>query len=144
MNQKYLVVKNRFNVSKVEVKDIMYILRDGRKLIVVTEDNEYVYYSKMKNIEPIVGDSLFRLLDRCFINLNYLKTVNLLNRRCIFVNGDELFWGRDSISKLRKAFDKYLFENGLTDNLDETIGEEWEGDWKVAETEKGLDIKKSK
>lgn len=120
----YLAVKNKRQVSRVSVEEIMYILRDGRRLIVTTEEKEYVYYEKIDAIQGLLSESFYRPLDRCIVNMDYLKSVDVIKRRMIFRNGDELFLGRDACSKTKAAFYTYLLK-----------GNEEFGEFSAAESE---------
>lgn len=124
----YLAVKNKHQVTRVSVEEVMYILRDGRRLIVTTEEKEYVYYERIEAIKSRLSESFYRPLDRCIVNMDYLKSVDVLKRRMIFRNGDELFLGRDACSKTKAAFYSYLLK-GNNESCGITAAEE-EGKYK--------------
>ncbi|MBO4235496.1 MAG: LytTR family transcriptional regulator DNA-binding domain-containing protein [Firmicutes bacterium] len=134
MEKKYLVVKNRKRVARVEADEIMYVLRDGRRLIVATMEGEYIYYDKMRSVECISGSEFYRLLDRCIVNMNYLKSVEVARRRLRFQNGDELFFGRDACSRMKVVFRDYLIKNQR--ELTDAFGSEEDACF-AAEEEKG-------
>ena len=111
MGKRFLIVKFGRTVARVDAEDIMYILRDGERLIVTTEDREYVYYEKMEEARKIMDDSFFQPRDRCIVNLEHLRRVDVEQRRLVFDNGDEFYMGRDACAKLKKVFEEYLVEH---------------------------------
>ena len=117
MKKRYLIVKNQKAVTRVDADEIMYVLRDGRRLIVATEEREYVYYDKMKSVEGISNYGFYQPLDRCIINMKHLKSVEVVRRRLVFRNGDELFLGRDACSRMKSVFNEYLIKNQSDDVL---------------------------
>lgn len=120
----YLAVKNNREVSKVPFDEIMYILRDGRRLIVVTPEREYIYYEKIQKAREEADLSFYRVTDGCLVNLLYVKSVDTKRRRVAFLNGDELSIGRDNIAKLKRAFYAYLIEGSRDDDMDYMVAEE--------------------
>ena len=115
MQKGYVVVKSHKHVTRVEVSEIMYVLRDGRRLILATQSQEYIFYGNMDSVEGVVGKDCCRILARCIVNMAYLKSVDVERRRVIFKNGEELFLGRNACNRLKMIFYRYL----LTNNLDE-------------------------
>ncbi|MBQ7245887.1 MAG: LytTR family transcriptional regulator DNA-binding domain-containing protein [Firmicutes bacterium] len=113
MKKNYLVVRTRSAVTRLEREEIVYVLKDERRLIVVTQEKEYVYNATMEAVEEVADSSYYRPLDRCYVNLSHLKSVDTERRRLIFMNDDELFLGRDACAKMKKIFYSYLIHNGL-------------------------------
>ena len=110
VEEKFLVVKNQKRVTRVDAFEIMYVLKDGRRLIVVTESEEYVYYDKMSSVMRMEAEGFYMPLQRCIVNLNHLKSVEVPRKRLIFRNGEELFLGRDACCQVKKVFNRYLLD----------------------------------
>ena len=47
MKKNYLVVRTRSAVTRLEREEIVYVLKDERRLIVVTQEKDYVYNATM-------------------------------------------------------------------------------------------------
>jgi len=113
MKKRCLVAESGGMLARVDAEDIMYILRDGGRIIVVTEEKEYIYYESMKKAEEIMGDGFFKPRDRCIINMEYLRRVDVNRRQIVFKDGEEVYLGRDACYKLKKVFKRYITENIL-------------------------------
>ena len=59
----FLAVKNRRSVTRVPLEKILYVMREKRKLHVITSDDEYEYYESIGNIAPLFGKEFFRVND---------------------------------------------------------------------------------
>ena len=118
--KKYLIAEFGGMLARVDAEEIMYILRDGGRIIVATEGKEYIYYESMKEAQEIMGPSFYQPRDRCIVNMEYLRRIEVKRCQLVFKDGEEVFLGRDACYALKKVFKKYIIENILYVAEDET------------------------
>lgn len=113
MNGNFITVRNNKRVSKVYVDEIIYIIRDRRRIKIVTDVEEYVFYEKMENITYLLSDNFFSSLKGCYVNLSKIK--DMMDNRISFENGQELYLGNHSFIRTKQKY--YIFlkmqETGL-------------------------------
>ena len=126
--KKSLVVKNRKVVVEVDPQDIIYILRDGRRLIVAAQDGEYVYSQKIDKAAEVCVENFYRPVERCLVNLTHLKGVDVVTHYLTFKNGDAIPLGKHACSRTKKAFEKYLIDNA--DDPEAELAAEEENEYK--------------
>jgi DNA-binding LytR/AlgR family response regulator len=92
--------------AKVQLKDVVMIARDRRKLRIVTSGREYCYYDKIENILQLLDQRFYSCLQGCYINLDHV--VMAAEQRIVFDNGVNLELGRDNYIKTKQTYDRYL------------------------------------
>jgi len=106
MVEDYIVVLTPAVTARIRIRDIVYIERDKRKLHIVTDFEEYSYYEKIENIEPLLDGRFFSCLKGCFINLE--KVVSMRDRKITFENGRVLYLGRENFLKTVQYYQIYI------------------------------------
>ena len=101
----FLAVRNRSIVTRVPLKNILYVMRSRRKLFVICEEASYEYYENIDNIAPLFGEGFFRVNDGCFVNLSLIDKVE--GETVIFRNKERLMLSREAAVRCKQRF--YVF-----------------------------------
>ena len=103
---RYLPIITRTESCKLNVHDICYVYRCGRKLQFVTDNNVINAYGKMDDIEKILGDDFFRCMSGCIVNMSRITD---MKRRNVYFDNDRLLeLSRDPFIRLKQRFNAYL------------------------------------
>jgi len=104
--------------SKVIVKsdDILYIIRDGMKLVYHSIDKDYIAYSSFKKIYDSLPDSFARSHKSYLVNMKNIKSTDYNKNIITFINNDECYIG----PKYKNSFLEELNRYGIYTN-DNTI-----------------------
>ena len=109
MDDKHILVKTGAIVEKVPTEEVVAVQRDGRKLHIVSDNKDYVYYQKMDNVEPKLSDNFYRCHGGCYINLDKVRLME--EQEIFFYNGYSIYLGRTNFIKAKQYFYKYAMEN---------------------------------
>ena len=90
----FISVISSNHCARIRINDIEMIEQDGRRIHIVTAEKDYSFYGSLNSIAV-------SLADRAFFRV--LKGLN-------FNSGQSLTLGRNSISKTRAAFKRYLMK----------------------------------
>lgn len=104
--RKYLLVKTKKETRKVYLDEIIFIEKDLRRAIVITDDKEIVFYSDMEKIKQDVDE---RFLDchRSYL-FNMDKIVCMTNQTVYMEQGHQVPLGRESFRRGRRIFNQHL------------------------------------
>lgn len=102
---RFFPVKNGRCVTKVMQKDVLYIMRRSRLIDIETADETYSYYESMKNVAPLLNDDFEPILAGCYVNFSHVVRVG---DEIDFDCGKKLMTGRDTCTKARQIFYRYL------------------------------------
>ena len=106
MYEEYLIIMTASVTARIRIRDIVYIERNKRKIRIVTDLEQYEYYEKMKNLEPLLDRRFFPCLKGLYINLN--KVVSMHDRIITFEGGQTLLIGRENFLKTAQYYKFYL------------------------------------
>ena len=106
MNEEYILILTQTLAARIKVDDIIYIERDKRKVRIVTELEDYDFYERIENIEPLLDNRFFPCLKGCYINLE--KVVSMREQRITFTGGQVLYLGRENFLKTLQFYKIYL------------------------------------
>lgn len=110
--------------ARIKIEDIEIIEQEGRKLHIITADKDYSYYGKMEGIAGyLIERSFFRPMKGLIINLEHIKDTS--GYYVNFYSGQSVSMGKNSMSKTKKAFKRYLLRYPPYTNCT--------GDFRVAE-----------
>ena len=103
----YISVISSSRCGRIRIDDIEAIEQEGRKLHVVTPDRDYSFYARMTEIIPaLIGRAFYRPIKGLIINFDHVKDIS---GGCItFYSGQSVTLGKNSITKTRSAFKRYL------------------------------------
>ena len=106
MKEEYILVLTQTVAARIKIDDIVFIERDKRKIRIVTDLEEYEYYEKLENIEPLLDRRFFPCLKGCYINLE--KVASMRERRITFEGGQVVYLGRENFLKTMQYYKIYL------------------------------------
>lgn len=112
MTKEFLLISCRNIIAKVPIDQIYFIERNGRKLNVVTCNDEYSYYEKICNVEGLLNSDFFMCRQGFIINMS--KVIKM-EKGCITFDNEKTYWlGRDNFVRTKKVFKNYLFSIWVT------------------------------
>lgn len=93
--------------ARIRVEDIELIEQEGRKIHILTANEEFVCYDKVEALVPVlVGRSFYRAKRGLIVNFNAVS--RLKDQEIFFESGRSYALGRNNYIKTRKAFKNYL------------------------------------
>ncbi|GEM_PF-288365 len=101
----FFPVKNGHYVTKVMQRDVLYIIRRNRVVVLETADGTFSYYESIRNIAPLLCDDFKPILAGCYVNFSHVVSVG---DEIDFDCGKKLLTGRDTCIKARQIFYRYL------------------------------------
>lgn len=107
------LIKQRSNIIKVKLKDIVYIESNNSKCTVHTVNgSEYVLYKRLSDIEAELSDESFLRCHRSFlVNMNYIESVD---KEFVLKNGGRVMIRQKSLKEMRSRFLDFATQrNGL-------------------------------
>lgn len=106
MKEEYILILTQAVAARIRITDIAFIERDKRKIRIVTDLEEYEYYEKLENLEPLLDRRFFPCLKGCYINLE--KVVSMRDQKITFEGGQVLYLGRENFVKTLQHYKIYL------------------------------------
>lgn len=104
--EKYIPVICGKEAAKVRVSDVVMVMKDKRKLHIVTDKKEYDFYERMEHVEPLLDSRFFCCLKGCYINFE--KVASMAEQTIYFDNGSTFGLGRQNFIKTRQRYKLYL------------------------------------
>ena len=104
----YIPVITREYIGKVDVDDIIYIEQRQRRMAIVTENNTYVCYERIENIEKALDKRFYHTLNKLIVNLD--KIIMARDQIITFQGGQELCLARECFIRTKQAYAAYLKE----------------------------------
>lgn len=109
----YLPIITRQVSEKVFIRDIVLILREGRKLRIWTADGgETAVYGKMDQASRFLDGRFCPAMAGLVLNLDMVKKME--GDRVEFLDGRAVSMGRDSYVRTRQRFNIYLRERAAS------------------------------
>lgn len=95
--------------ARIRIDDIEVIEQEGRKLHVITAEREYCFYESISEIIMTLADRAFyRPIRGLIINFDHVTEIS--GNTVSFQSGQCVTMGKNSISKTRAAYKKYLLK----------------------------------
>ena len=95
--------------ARIKINDIEMIEQDGRRLHIVSAERDYSFYGSLNSIAVSLADrAFFRVLKGVIVNFDHVKDISGISVN--FNSGQSMTLGRNSISKTRKAYKRYLMK----------------------------------
>ncbi len=105
----YISVISASHCARIRIDDIEVIEQEGRKLHVITADREYCFYENMSAIiMTLAGRAFYRPIRGLIINFDHVKDIS--GNAVCFNSGQCVTMGKNSITKTRTAYKKYLMK----------------------------------
>ena len=105
-NSKYLPIITRQSSTRAKVDDLVMIEREGRKLHVIAEKENWTYNGKIKDAWMYLDKRFYNCLSGCIINFE--KVEKMEDNRIYFVNGLQYAIGRDNFMRTKRAYNAYM------------------------------------
>ena len=103
----YISVISASQCAKIRIDDIEAVEQEGRKLHVITADHEYCFYENMRDFVVLLADRAFyRPIRGLIINFDHVREIRGNTIR--FNSGQVVTMGKNSITRARSAYKKYL------------------------------------
>ncbi|MCQ4637890.1 LytTR family transcriptional regulator [Anaerovorax odorimutans] len=106
MSGKYIPVKTKKETSRVYLDEIIYVEKNLRKTILITDSRTVVLYCDMAYIKQFI-DERFMDCHRSFL-FNMDKIIIMTNQTVYMEKGHQVGLGRESFRRGRRIFDRYL------------------------------------
>lgn len=104
---KFIIAKTIRQLTKILLKDIIYIEAENRKVKVHTTYDIIEYYYKLSDIErELYGDNFFRCHKSYIVNLKYVHSYD--NTFITLKNFEKIYISKYKLSDFSKAFMYYL------------------------------------
>ena len=97
--------------AKIAITDIIYVEREGRRLHICTEDDEFVIYAKLLDLKDCLDARFYFGATGWVINFDEVKLMEKFT--VTFFNGRKLMFARDTFVKARKAYNSYLMNETI-------------------------------
>ena len=105
----YISVISSAHCGRIRIDDIEVIEQEGRKLHIVTAEKDYAFYQRAADLIPALASRAFyRPVKGLFINFDQVKDITGPN--ISFYSGQVVTLGRNSISRTRTAYKRYLMK----------------------------------
>ena len=109
MRNRYITVTVRGSVRKVPLEEIVYLAREGRKLRVMTDSGEFIFYEKLDSIAELLDERFYPCLKGCYVNLGKISCMD--NHQRYFVHGTSYSLGRENFVRTKQRYFCYLKNN---------------------------------
>lgn len=105
-NQKWIAIIRNEGTLKVPYNNVLYIEQKAYSLFIQTDNEGIQVNGRLRDISPALEEPFCQCHSYLVINLE--KVYVMTKGKITFANRTELFLGRESFSKTRKKFTKYL------------------------------------
>ncbi len=106
-NDKFIIARTMGNLSKIFIKDILYIEAEQRKLKVHTSYDIIEYYYKISDMEQeLQGCYFFRCHKSYIVNLKYVKSFD--SNSIILKNSENIYLSKYKLADFSREFMYYL------------------------------------
>ena len=106
MRKEFVYVKTGRAVIRVNMDEIIYIEKEGREAVIVTENGKIRWYCTMKNMKSLV-DERFITYHRSYL-VNMDKIIKMENQNIWLEGGFNIIYGRESFRKAMRIFRDYI------------------------------------
>lgn len=108
--KKYYAIQTQVRFSRVACDDVIYIYKDGKNAVIVTEKEEY---RERKTLEKIVED--MQMEELIFIERGYVVNIfhiqHIQSNMVEMDNGKQLFISRSKVKKVKEQVNQYWSRN---------------------------------
>lgn len=106
----YLPVVGQSQSLQLPTDAILYIFRQGRKLLVVSEGARHDFYGKMSDVIPYLDERFFACLQGLVLNLAMID--HLEAQQVFFRSGLSLMLAAGPYRRTRQAYNDYIRAHG--------------------------------
>lgn len=105
--EKYYVIEQRSGSVRVPISSIIYIFSEKRLLNLVTEDETYTFYGKLKDAADTLGEAFVRIHSRYLVNLRFVEKID---GNEVLAGGTSLPISRSCRQEFSIAFARYMLK----------------------------------
>lgn len=116
MAEKYVPVETKKLTGRVYLDEILYVEKNLRKTILVTEEDKITLYCAMEFVKAYVDDRFLDCHRSYLFNMDKIK--QMTEQTIVFENGDRIPLGRDCFRAGRKIYRDYLHKRKTGENGD--------------------------
>lgn len=103
----FISVISASRCGRIRISDIEVIEQEGRKLHVITANKEYCFYQRLSDLLSVLaGRAFYRPIKGLVINFD--QVIDISGNAICFRSGQVVTMGKNSITKTRAAYKKYL------------------------------------
>lgn len=107
MPPEFISIISSNQCARIKIDDIEMIEQEGRRLHIVTAEKDYSFYGALNSIAVALADRAFyRVLKSVIINFDHVRDISGISIN--FNSGQSMTLGRNSISKTKRAYKRYL------------------------------------
>lgn len=106
MHEKFIPIHIRGNFRKVYLKDIIYIKKDARKILIKVTGSIYEIYEYMENIIKYLDERFYICHKSLIINFDYIS--HSAKKTICFTNGSHVTMSASNWRLTKKAYIKRL------------------------------------
>lgn len=104
--EEYYVIQNKLRYEKFKLLDIIYIYKDGKNSVFITNEGEFKERNSLKNVINNLKKPEFLFMDSGrIINIKYIQKVEG-NSICL-LDGTKFYVSRSNIRKIKKGISNY-------------------------------------
>lgn len=108
MAGKYVPIETKKLTGRVYLDEVLYVEKDLRKTILVTENEKITLYCAMEFIKAYTDDRFLDCHRSYLFNMDKIK--QMTEQTVVMENGDSIPLGRDCFRAGRKVYRNYLYE----------------------------------
>lgn len=102
----YYIIQNKQRYEKLKIKNIIYIYKESKNSLFVTNEGVYKERKALKNVLRDINNEDFIFIDSGrIINIRLIRRIGKNN--IVFMNGTELYASDISIRKVKKNINAY-------------------------------------
>jgi hypothetical protein len=105
----YISVISASQCARIKIDDIEVIEQEGRRLHIITADREYCFYENLRElVMTLSGRAFYTPVKGLIINFDHVREIK--GNSICFYSGQCVTMGKNSITKARSAYKKYLMK----------------------------------
>ena len=95
--------------ARIKIEDIELIEQESRRVHIVTAERDYSFYGEINSIAVALADRAFyRVLKSVIVNFDHVRDIRGISIN--FKSGKSMTLGRNTISKTKRAYKRYLMK----------------------------------
>lgn len=116
MEKKHIFIETGNAIIRVDLSQIIYIEKVGRKALVVTENGVITWYRTMDQLKTVTDERFMKCHRSYLINMD--KIVKMESQNIWLEGGFHIIFGRESFRKAMHIFREYICSEKTSKNID--------------------------
>ncbi|MCF0144525.1 MAG: LytTR family transcriptional regulator [Firmicutes bacterium] len=101
----HLRITYRGQIALIPQEEIIYMLKDRRKICIKTTNNEYEFYGQFKDIMPLLGEHFIQPHRSYVLNIKCIREMK--DMQIFLINAEAIILGRACFYRCRKYVEEY-------------------------------------